>query len=171
MRRALLYYSRNGFNYINCEIKNIEIGNTEKIAKLIKESISCIIYKIEMVKPYSKNYEECLKEAEYDYKNNIDVKLKDYYNLSFYDEIFIGYPIFFSSLPMPIYSYLVHSNLENKIIYPFITHEGSGIGDSIYKLRTLLKNCEIKDPFIIPGSLVDNCKLDLEKYLLKNNIK
>lgn len=45
-----------------------------------------------------------------------------------YDVVFVGYPIWWYTLPMPIYTFFDKYDFDNKIIVPFNTHEGSGDG-------------------------------------------
>ena len=51
---------------MNGEIKYLEIGNTEVIAKKIAELTNSEIFKIEPMLAYSEDYSECIEEAKQD---------------------------------------------------------------------------------------------------------
>ena len=48
-------------------------------------------------------------------------------DVSKYDVIFLGYPIWWGDLPMPCYTFFDKVKLEGKTVAPFCTHEGSGL--------------------------------------------
>ena len=48
-------------------------------------------------------------------------------DLDVYDEIYLGYPNYWGTMPMAVYTFLEHYDLTGKTIHPFCTHEGSGL--------------------------------------------
>lgn len=58
-------------------------------------------------------------------------------NMSGYDVVFLGYPIWNNDAPRIIYSFLEHESLSGKTIVPFCTSGGSGIGNSVSNIRGL----------------------------------
>ena len=58
-------------------------------------------------------------------------------NMDVYDVVFVGYPIWWYTLPMPIYTFFDKYDIDNKIIVPFNTHEGSGDGGTYSTIRIL----------------------------------
>ena len=44
-----------------------------------------------------------------------------------YDEIYLGYPNYWGTMPMAVYTFLESYDFTGKKIHPFCTHEGSGI--------------------------------------------
>lgn len=93
MGKALIaYYSRADENYVNGAIKNLEIGNTEKAAGIIRKITGAELFQIEQVKPYAKNYNECIAQAQEDQKRDARPELKQYPDsLEDYDVIYLGY--------------------------------------------------------------------------------
>ncbi len=47
-----------------------------------------------------------------------------------YDVIFIGYPVWASTTPTPVLSFLESCDLSGKTVIPFCTHDGYGAGSS-----------------------------------------
>lgn len=101
--------------------------NTETIAKWINNAVDGDMYEIEMIKPYSEGYKDVLKESKQDIDNNNNPAIKPFTkNISDYDTIFIGSPIWYGSYAPPVGTFLANNNLKGKTIIPFCTHGGGG---------------------------------------------
>ncbi|MFX1532503.1 MAG: flavodoxin, partial [Promethearchaeota archaeon] len=74
----IAFYSRKGNNYVNGNIVNLEIGNTEVIAKMINEIIGGDMFYIDTIKPYPEDYEEATKVAKQELRNNARPELSDH---------------------------------------------------------------------------------------------
>lgn len=66
MAQMIAYFSRAGNNYVNGQIKNLSIGNTEIAAKMIQEQTKADLFKIDPIVPYSSDYSVCIEEARQD---------------------------------------------------------------------------------------------------------
>ena len=78
MSELIVYFSRKYENYVSGEIKNLEIGNTEVAAGMIRKLTGADMFKIEPVQAYSKDYNECIAQAQADQKRNARPELKSY---------------------------------------------------------------------------------------------
>ena len=160
----IIYFSRAGNNYVNGQIVNLKTGNTEVIAKKIAEIINSKLYKIEPIVEYSKDYSECLEETINDKRRNARPELKHYLkDIKQYDVIFLGYPNYWESLPMPIITFLERYDFKNKIIKPFCTHEGGEFGNSIDQIKKICKGANVKQGLAILGIECLNIKKVLSK--------
>ncbi len=168
--KLIAFYSRADENYVNGMLKTLKIGNTEIAANIIKELTDADLFKIEQLKPYSKKYNECISEAQKDQRENIRPELKIYpENIDKYDVIYIGYPNYWNTMPMAVFTFLEHFDFSNKIIKPFCTHEGSGMGSSINDIKKLCPNTKIEEGLSIYGSNVKKSvnvikKMGLNKF-------
>lgn len=54
-----------------------------------------------------------------------------------YDTVYLGYPNYWGTMPMPVFTFLEHFDFSGKTIRPFCTHEGSGLGHSVEDIRRL----------------------------------
>lgn len=125
----IVYFSRENENYVNGLIKNLTVGNTEVAAKMIQKLTGWDIFKIEPIQPYSKNYNECIAEAQEDQKRDARPEIKAYPDsIDKYDTIYLGYPNYWGTMPMAVFTFLEHFDFAGKTIKPFCTHEGSGVG-------------------------------------------
>ena len=63
MAKLVAYYSRADENYFGGQLRYIEVGNTEKAAKMIAEQTGADLFKIEQKTPYAKDYNTCIAQA------------------------------------------------------------------------------------------------------------
>lgn len=95
-------------------------GNTEKMAKVIQEQTKGDLFEIKPAKPYPDDYGECTEVAKAEKENNerpeID-SLPD--SIEKYDRIYIGYPIWWHTVPMVIGTFLESYDLSGIEVYPF----------------------------------------------------
>ncbi len=149
----IVYYSRKGENYFGGTIKNIEKGNTEIIAEAIHETVGGDIFEVETVKPYSTNYTTCTEEAQAELKSNARPELKSYLDsLAEYDTIFVGFPNWWGTMPMAMFTFLERYDLSGKKIVPFCTNEGSGMGISERDLKRICVGATVEKGLPIRGS-------------------
>lgn len=121
-------------------------GTTERIANEIKDITGSDIVKIETVNPYPEDYNETVEIAQKEKTEKARPEIKTTVdNLDEYDTIYIGYPIWWGTMPMAMFTFIENNNLDGKTIIPFSTHKGSGLGSSVSDLKTALPNSTIKD--------------------------
>jgi len=124
-RALVVYFSRADENY---NVGYIEKGNTKILAEMIAEATGADMFEIKPAKPYPKEYtpatEIAKKEKNEKARPEIVGTMPD---VSGYDVIFFGYPIWWGDLPMPCYTFFDKVKLEGKTVAPFCTHEGSGL--------------------------------------------
>ena len=154
-KSLVIYFSRAGENYFGGELKNIDKGNTEVIAEYIQEESSADLFKVEPANEYPADYMKCIdvakKEKQDDARPPITETLAD---ISEYDTVFIGFPNWWGTLPMPMWTQLEQLDFAGKTVKPFVTHEGSGFGSAERDLKKLCEGAEIKKGLSIPGAKV-----------------
>lgn len=164
--KLIAYYSRADENYVSGALKMLSVGNTEVAAGIIKELTGADLFKIEQAKPYSKGYNDCIEEAKADQQNNARPELTGYPDsIDGYDVIYLGFPNYWSTMPMAVFTFLEHFDWGGKIIKPFCTHEGSGIGKSASDIKRLCPKAEVKGGLAIYGSRVNKAKADIEGWV------
>lgn len=159
MSDLVIYFSRSGENYFGGVLKNIEKGNTEVIAEYIQEFAGADLFKVEPKDEYPADYMECIDVAKKEQQNDARPELKESLeSIDGYDTIYIGFPNWWGTLPMPMFTQLEKLDFEGKTVKPFVTHEGSGFGSSQSDLSKLCKGAEIKKGLSIPGAGVYDAK-------------
>ena len=127
-------------------------GNTQKLAKLISDRVGGDFVRIETVQTYPTEYNELADFAKNERDNNIKPELKDLgINIDDYDTIFIGYPIWWYQMPMPMYTFFDTYDFDGKTIVPFNTHEGSGDGGTYDDIKKLEPNSTVLEGLPIRG--------------------
>lgn len=136
-------------------------GNTERLAKAISEIVKCDIVKIEMETPYSSNYSTCLKQSRSDQEKNVRPKIKEI-NISNYSNIFLGYPTWWATMPMPVWSFLYNNSnrLENKRIIPFASHGEGRLAQTLSAISKNVNNTTVAEAFSIMYSDLSKDKLN-----------
>ena len=118
------------------------------------------------MKPYAKDYNECIAQAQDDQRQNARPELKNYpKSLDEYDVIYLGYPNYWNTMPMAVFTFLEHFDFSEKTIKPFCTHEGSGMGSSISDIKKLCPMANVENGLAIHGGSVGRSKKDIEKWI------
>ena len=172
MKALVIYFSRADENYFGGSMRYIQKGNTEVIAEYIKDICGADLFKVERKVPYSKDYMTCIKEAQVEQRTNERPELVKYINdISNYDVIFIGAPIYWGTMPQPMFTLLEKLDFNNKIVMPFTTHEGSGLANVVTDIKKIAKGANIKAGLAIVGSSVNTAKGKVEQWIKNNNLK
>jgi len=64
-------------------------------------------------------------------------------NMESYDVIYLGYPNWWGTMPMAVFTFLESYDFSGKTIIPFCTHEGSGIGNSERDIKKLCPKAKV----------------------------
>lgn len=162
----IAFYSRVDENYVNGLIKTLDVGNTEVAAGIIKELTGADLFKIEQLEPYARDYNECIAQAQADQRQNARPQLKKWLEtLDEYDVIYLGYPNYWSTMPMAVFTFLEHFDFGGKTIKPFCTHEGSGLGSSLNDIKKLCPTAKVEKGIAIHGGSVRRARKDIEKWI------
>lgn len=162
----IAFYSRADENYVSGMIKTLKVGNTEVMSGIISKLTGGDLFKIEQVQAYSKNYNECIAQAQSDQKRSVRLQLKTYLkSIDGYDVIYLGFPNYWGTLPMAVLTFLEHYDFSSKTIIPFCTHEGSGMGSSISDIKQLCPTANVKSGLAVHGGSVQQSKKDIEKWI------
>ncbi len=168
MSSVILYFSRSGNNYVNGTIKNLSVGNTEVAANMLQKLTGADIFKIEPAVPYSTDYSECIEEAKCDLQNGVRPDLKQYpESLDKYDTIYLGYPNYWGTMPVAVFTLLEKYDFSGKTIKPFCTHEGSGMGKSEADIKKTCAGAEVEKGLAIRGANVANAENDIKNWIQK----
>ena len=161
MKSIVIYFSRSGNNYVSGDIVNLPVGNTKLIAQKIQTQTGCDAFEIEPVNPYSADYTKCTEEAKEELNQNARPAYKGNVDLTKYDVIYLGYPIWWGTFPMCVFKFIEdHDGFAGKTVLPYSTHEGSGLGSSIRDLRRLCPKATIKNGVAITGSTAKDTNVD-----------
>jgi len=115
-------------------------GNTRKIALEIKEKVGGDILELRPSKPYPREYNKVVSQAKSEIKIDYTPELISFDNdIQMYDIVFIGAPNWWNTVVPPVKSFLRQHDLSGKIIIPYCTHGGGGVGQIF---RTIENECK-----------------------------
>ena len=122
-------------------------GNTKKIAESIQKKLNCDILEIKPVKPYSTDYQTVVDEEQ----NNESSKKKPEIqsidkDLSQYDEIIVGSPVWWYTIAPVIRTFLLENDLKGKIIKPLATNAG-WLGRTFQEIEKLCPDSKVEHCF------------------------
>ena len=147
-------------------------GNTKGIAEEIQEKTGAYIFEIELVKPYSSDYNTVLEQAQHDQNIQARPEIKNKVeNIDEYDTIMLGYPNWWASIPMPIASFLEEYDLSGKKILPFCSHGGGRFGQSITAITKLAPNSTIGEGLSVHYSGGSGLSNDISNWLKTNGVR
>lgn len=106
-------------------------GTTEYMAGLIRQSVGGEPHLIETKEFYSGDFDEVREKNHDEMEENYLPPLKESdLDISKYDTVFIGYPVWATDVPQAVLSFLEEYDLSGKTVIPFCTHDGYGAGSS-----------------------------------------
>ncbi len=146
-------------------------GNTRGIAEEIQSQTGADLFEIELVTPYSTDYNTVLMEAQRDQNRQARPKIKNKVeNFEQYDTILLGYPNWWASIPMPIASFLEEYDFSGKTIIPFCSHGGGRFGQSLTAITKLAPNARMGEPLSVHYSGGSSLPDDIAAWMKTNDI-
>lgn len=106
-------------------------GNVQQLAGWVQEETGGDLFPIQVTEPYSSDWDECLDRANQERRDDARPELEESVeNLSDYDTVFLGYPIWWGIAAWPVDSFVEANDFTGKTVIPFCTSASSGLGDS-----------------------------------------
>ncbi len=171
MKKTLIaYYSRKGQNYVSGNIVELQVGNTEVVAKKIQAISQGDLFEIDTIKQYPIDYMETTQVARKELDNDVRPELTDVIdNMDDYDIIYLGYPNWYGTFPMAVFTFLESYDFSGKTIIPFCTHEGSGMG-GLTDIQLLCPGVKVGKSIAIKGSSVHGADSVINNWMANQKI-
>ncbi|CDB90483.1 flavodoxins [Clostridium sp. CAG:253] len=141
-------------------------GVTKKVAEMISEVSGYELYEIKPKQAYTK---ADLNWMDKNSRSSVEMKDKKFrpeiitkdIEMSDYDEIILGFPIWWYVAPTIINTFLEVYDFSGKKITLFATSGGSGFGNTVSELKPSAPNADI-----VEGKLLNNAnKQEIENWL------
>jgi flavodoxin len=141
-------------------------GNTRVLANQIKDMTGGELFEIVTVQTYPSDYNALVNLAKKEQAAGYLPELKSKVNkMNSYDVVFIGYPNWWGTMPMPVFNFLKSYDFKGKTIIPFCTNEGSGMGSSENDIRKICPSAVVKNGLPIRGGKVKSAQNDVRSWL------
>lgn len=102
-------------------------GKTKKQAEQIAKTIGADTFEIVTEKEYPGSFFKTVAESKREFDSDEKPALKtEKIDLSEYDKILIGFPVWFGTCPMAVISFIEKNDFVGKKIYPFCTSGAGG---------------------------------------------
>lgn len=141
-------------------------GNTKAVAEEIHKQVGGDIVEIVPATPYSETYSVTVAKAKAEQaagaRPAISTKIADFDK---YDVVFLGYPNWWGSFPMPVATFVETYKLDGKTVAPFFTHGGGGEQRCLIDLQKLTPNAKFTQDLVLSGSSAKNAQGQIKSWL------
>ena len=148
-KSIVIFFSHAGDNY---SVGNIEVGNTKIVADYISEITGAAQYEIVTHKYDGMAYTPLINLAKEEANKG---ELPPYEgtapDLSQYDTVFIGGPVWWGTYPQVMFTLFKDINLDGKTVIPFTTHEGSGLASCVSDVKREFPKANVTKGWSIYG--------------------
>ena len=162
-KSIIIFFSHAGDNY---SVGNIEVGNTKIVADYITEIKGADQFEIVTHKYDGMAYTPLINLAKEEANKG---ELPPYEgtapDLSQYDTVFIGGPVWWGTYPQVMFTLFKDINLDGKTVIPFTTHEGSGLASCASDVKKAFPKAKVTGEFSIYGHEVRTGRAKVEKWL------
>ena len=162
-KSIVIFFSHAGDNY---SVGNIEVGNTKIVADYITEIKGADQFEIVTHKYDGMAYTPLINLAKEEANKG---ELPPYEgtapDLSQYDTVFIGGPVWWGTYPQVMFTLFKDINFDGKTVIPFTTHEGSGLASCVRDVKKAFPKAKVTGEFSIYGHEVRTGKAKVEKWL------
>ena len=145
-------------------------GNGQQMARWISEETGGDLFRIVPTQSYGEDYNACADRAKNELDNEIRPELSEHIDantMEQYDVIYIGFPVWWYDLPMPVWTFLEEYDLSGKTVIPFFSHNGSSNGaNSLDRVAELAKGAAVlKDNALsLRGSSVADSEKEVKDW-------
>ena len=121
-------------------------GNVAQLASWVSGETGGDLFSIQVNEPYPSGWDDCLDRANQEKGDGTHPALKaKVENLQDYDTVYLGFPNWWYSCPMAIFSFLEENNLSGKQVYLFCSHGTGGLASSVKDISAAIPDAEISD--------------------------
>lgn len=150
-------------------------GNTEKAANYISKVLKAkygeanvSLVEIEMQNPYRGGiYDASQKDLMSDFRPPLKTRIN---GIESYDVVLLGYPTWWATLPMPVFTFLESYDFSGKTVVSFSSHGGTRYGDSVSDLNKYLKDSYVALPFEFYYGGGNNLERRIDEWLEKSGL-
>lgn len=122
-------------------------GNVQQMARWVSEETGGELFRIVPEEDYGEDFNDCAERAKNELDNGIRPEISTHIDkevMEQYDVIYIGFPVWWYDLPMPVWTFLEEYDLSGKTVIPFFSHNGSSSGaNSLNRVKELASGANV----------------------------
>jgi flavodoxin len=170
-RILLAYFSRPGENYWYGGRRNLKVGNTEVLARMISARLDCRVHRIQAADPYAADYEKTVRrnvrEQQADARPRIANPLP---SIDAYDTILLASPIWNVRAPMIMTTFTERYDFSDKTVHPVTTHAMSGLGTAPDDYAQSCNGARIGSGLAVRGEEVRSAGPAVDSWLRRTDL-
>ena len=144
-------------------------GNTEQGAQLMAEALGADLFTIEMEHPYRGNiYDVSQRDLNQDARPALATHVA---NMDQYDVVLVGYPTWWGTMPMPMFTFLNEYDFSGKTLLPFSSHGSTRFGDSISDFSKQVPGAYVGQAFEYYYSGGSELEAEITAWLKESGLK
>jgi len=140
--------------------------NTKTVAQEIASKMGADVEEIVPVKPYDGDFDatiaRCMQEREQGVKTELQPLKSD---LSQYDVIFLGFPVWFGTMAPPVAAFLDGADLSGKKVVPFCTFGSGGLVTSTRDLKAKQPGAEVLPGYGVRAARMKAVPQEVDEFL------
>lgn len=146
-----------------------QTGNTKAVAEAIQAGTGADIEAVIPVVPYDGDYGATIERGRKELEEGNFPELQPLTSdISSYDVIFIGFPIWFGTYAPPIETLLNTIDLSGKKVVPFCTFGSGGLDSSTKALTEKLTDSEVLPGYGVRAARIDAVEAEVNRFLIEN---
>ena len=159
------YFSMKGETLEGMRIVHREKGHARLAAEYIHEAVGGELFEIQVETPYPDNHMQRVKQARIEIEQNTRPRLKALpSDFDQYDTVFLCYPIWWFTIPMPVATFLESLDWAGKTVIPVNTSNSSGTGNSVQDILRLSPGAKILPGLELQGQSVEKHAHEIREW-------
>ena len=120
---------------------------------MINTAVDGDIAEIQTISKYSTDFDEVVDRNHNEISEGTIPEIQPLnLDMSKYDTVFIGYPIWATTIPQAVRAFMREYDLSGKTVIPFCTHDGYGSGNSYTQIKNECSDSTVLDGLTLPAA-------------------
>lgn len=142
-------------------------GTNAYVARMIQEETGGNLHAIITTEPYPADFDAVVAENHSESSRSISSAVED---MEQYDTVFIGYPVWATTLPQAVRTFLTEYDFSGKTVIPFCTHDGYGAGSSYSTIGRSSTGATVEQGLAVDSSRVSSAQSTVTDWLSGLNL-
>ncbi len=146
-----------------------QTGATQQVAQKFAQLLDADTLRIDVQQPYNGTYDETIERCKKEKAaNELPTLQEPGIDITAYDTIFLGYPIWFGTYAPPVAALLKEKDFAGKVIIPFCTFGSGGLSNSMKDLKEAQPQAEVRQGYGVRNARLAKAPAEVERFLIEN---